>query len=839
MKQKNYLLPLIVFVISIAGYLRTMCPTVHVGDNGEFIAASCVLGVAHPPGYPLYCVIGKAFSFLPMDAFAFRINFVSAFFAAAASAVLCIILLKMFIEMNGNSIAWKEIVALAASLTFTFSSNIWSQATTILKVYCFHTFLVACIILILLEWRRLILSALPNSGSYRTDMLILLLSFLWGFSLTNHHTTILLGPAGVGYIIWQRWVKYPQTFRGWHIYKLFLLASLLFFAGFTFNLYIPIRALSQPPLNWGNPDSLSKLYDHLSRKQYGTLLVQPYSITSFVNQVKVHLTLLWQQFHWIAFPLASAGLFRLYRADFRFFWFMVATFLSSNLGFSLLVNYQTDVMSIEMNKVFFTQSYLIFSVWIGFGSLWLFEQAKRCTGILTGKTAFGATAFVVLLLPVLTFTDNFIDNDQSYNMMAKNYGLTEMHLLDPDAVLFTAGDNAPFILAYYQMVEKRRTDVSIFDHCGTVFNNIYGERFSEWGTFMQNKRRKQLQEKWMDATPGRPVYFTIGGNISEFTGRTFAFCGPLIRYIRNGEEKPKKCFWKGDSLEGVADPILTGDYLTRDIINQYFYSLGEYFMSKKMTKLGEYHYAMASSVGLKIDALQCNIGNAFLFRGMDDRALAEYQKVLKLNPNNFTASANISTIFLRHGKIDEAIVQAKDALKINPNHSTALYNLAAAYLQKGMYQDAIEPLQKDLRQEPDNSGALSNLGVAYIYTNRFSDAVDVLRKAVKLEPKDVANHTNLGMAYQQLNLYESAINEYLTAIQISDDAIDAHNNLGSIYGNLGRKDLEAGRIAEGTKKLNQAMDEWQKILKMAPGHPRATANLQEARRILSSIGIRQ
>src|SRR5262249_1300227 len=60
----------------------TMAPTVTLVDSGELIVASAALGVAHPPGFPLYCILAHLASFLPLGSVARRVNFASALFAA-------------------------------------------------------------------------------------------------------------------------------------------------------------------------------------------------------------------------------------------------------------------------------------------------------------------------------------------------------------------------------------------------------------------------------------------------------------------------------------------------------------------------------------------------------------------------------------------------------------------------------------------------------------------------------------------------------------------------------------------------------------------------------------
>src|SRR6476661_6782800 len=70
-------------------YLRTLCPTVYLGDSGEISTAIATGGVPHPPGYPLFGLLGRAaLALIPWGEPAFRIGCVVAAAAAAAVAVL-------------------------------------------------------------------------------------------------------------------------------------------------------------------------------------------------------------------------------------------------------------------------------------------------------------------------------------------------------------------------------------------------------------------------------------------------------------------------------------------------------------------------------------------------------------------------------------------------------------------------------------------------------------------------------------------------------------------------------------------------------------------------------
>src|SRR4051812_34333959 len=75
-----------IFVLLIYGV--TLCPSVGGGDSGELATVAYTLGIAHPPGYPLYTLFGKLFTTLPFGTVAWRVNLFSAVCGALASVSL-------------------------------------------------------------------------------------------------------------------------------------------------------------------------------------------------------------------------------------------------------------------------------------------------------------------------------------------------------------------------------------------------------------------------------------------------------------------------------------------------------------------------------------------------------------------------------------------------------------------------------------------------------------------------------------------------------------------------------------------------------------------------------
>src|SRR5438093_4180433 len=79
----------LVGMATLGVYLATLSPTIGGGDGGELVTVGYVLGVAHPPGFPLYTLLAKLATLLPVGTVAWRVNLLSAVCAAAAAMLLC------------------------------------------------------------------------------------------------------------------------------------------------------------------------------------------------------------------------------------------------------------------------------------------------------------------------------------------------------------------------------------------------------------------------------------------------------------------------------------------------------------------------------------------------------------------------------------------------------------------------------------------------------------------------------------------------------------------------------------------------------------------------------
>ena len=85
-----------VTLFTLIVYVITAGPTFSYWDCGEFVASSYILGIPHPPGTPLFVMIGRIFSVLPLASdIGTRINYISAFSSALAAGIAFLLLARL------------------------------------------------------------------------------------------------------------------------------------------------------------------------------------------------------------------------------------------------------------------------------------------------------------------------------------------------------------------------------------------------------------------------------------------------------------------------------------------------------------------------------------------------------------------------------------------------------------------------------------------------------------------------------------------------------------------------------------------------------------------------
>lgn len=212
-KQLNRAFAALVFVISLTTYLMTVQKTVPFWDCSEFTAATVYQQVPHPPGAPLFLMIGKLFhQFIPFGDPGWRVNLVSVFATAFSVLLLYSITVMAISNIRGKRPeTFAEALAVYGSaavgaLAFNFSDTLWFNGVES-EVYAASTVFVAVIVYLMMRWNE----EADNPGHERY---LLLIAYLIGLS-TGVHLLSVLTIFSITMVVYFR--KYEVTVRSFAI----------------------------------------------------------------------------------------------------------------------------------------------------------------------------------------------------------------------------------------------------------------------------------------------------------------------------------------------------------------------------------------------------------------------------------------------------------------------------------------------------------------------------------------------------------------------------------------------------------------------------------------------
>src|SRR5215813_1933661 len=278
-----------VFVIALLLYMLTLAPTVTLVDSGELILAAHGLGVAHPPGFPLWVMLAHLASLLPFGNVAARINFSSAFFAALACAIVTLVVAELLItasfvgaprrrtkaaQQSGKNEDSTDrffifAPAVGAGLLMAFSRTLWSYAT-ITEVYTLNTLLIVIVFFLVVRWRRRIIQTRGDSSAAITthDTWIYAAAFVFGLALGVHHVTVGLTLPAIAAVVYRtEGLKFFMSRRLLYAALISVSALVLVYS------YLPWAASRSPVMNWGNPRSLQEIWWHVTGRQYRVFFI--------------------------------------------------------------------------------------------------------------------------------------------------------------------------------------------------------------------------------------------------------------------------------------------------------------------------------------------------------------------------------------------------------------------------------------------------------------------------------------------------------------------------------------------------------------------------------------
>ena len=500
-------------------YLVTLAPTTAFWDASEYITTAYTLGIPHPPGNPLFVILGRVWILLlaptGLDV-AVRMNLFAATTSAGAAFFWFLVAHRLLVPIlrDRGAALWGAGAAVLLSAT---AFTVWNQSTVNEKVYTLSVLIIAAVSWLAVRWR----DRRDEPGSER---LLLWAGYLLVLGTTSHLMSLLPLPALGLFVL----VTGPAVLlRG----RLWARAVPLVLVSLSFNLVLPLRAARNPVINEGDATcepvaahvgeiatSLAldnhlwsvgdggcpALSFNLAREQY-----QKPPMDERMAPFRDQLLNWWQYFDWqwargveaselpfgartpvsiFFFILGLAGLGAVLRTDRRaglYLGVLLATltvglvyYLNFRYGYSLAPGIQDPgAHEVRERDYFFVAGFGVWGVLAGIGLAWLWGVLGR---LVPGPRGLRWTA-PVLALAFVPLVLNWAWASRAGDRAALDWGWDLLTSVEPYGILFTHGDNDTFPLWYLQEVEGVRRDVTVV--VGTyLFTDWYPRQIVELTT---------------------------------------------------------------------------------------------------------------------------------------------------------------------------------------------------------------------------------------------------------------------------------------------------------------------------------------------------------------------
>ncbi|MGD9487699.1 MAG: DUF2723 domain-containing protein [Calditrichaceae bacterium] len=542
----NRITALVIFLFTTFIYFLTVAPTVSYWDCGEFIASSFKMAVPHPPGSPLYLLVGRVFTLLPLGSdIGFRVNIISVFSSSITVMLLYLSIVHLVREWKGKletKSDWLTAIfsGVLGSLSFAFTHSFWFNGSEA-EVYAASMLFTSLIVWLILVWAEK--SDEPDNGRY-----LLMIAYIIGLAIAVHLLNVLALPFVAMIYYYKRYdfniksflimmaitvvlilavypgmVKYVPLIAlnygviGLVAFVVFIiggtiwalnnkknllsyafLSILLISIGYSTYATIYIRSNLDPMIDENDPENIENFIKYINREQYGDHSITDreavwksspngrnytssgdffwryqvdkmyvrYFLWQFVGMSENGMDWSAKQFFALPFLLGLIGIYWHFRRDPKHALAVTALFFMTGLAIIMYLN-QPDPQPRERDYSY-VGSFFAFAFWIGLGYAGVIELLKDLFRKKSDeKSGFGTTmmavTFVVLLLavPMQMLAKNFHSHDRSGNYVAWDYSYNMLMSCEPDAILFTNGDNDTFPLWYLQEVENIRTDIRI------------------------------------------------------------------------------------------------------------------------------------------------------------------------------------------------------------------------------------------------------------------------------------------------------------------------------------------------------------------------------------------
>lgn len=428
-------------------YLHNLSRSVYGGDVGDLVTAAYVMGVAHPPGYPLFTFLGFLLTRVDFMSPAFMVGLISVF----SSALAAVLFYLLALEFTKN-----KFVSLVSSLVLSFNYLFWFYAE-IAEVFALNNlFVILLFLLAFLYYKK------------KNIKFLYALSFFVGLSFTNHQTIIFVYPSLLLLVL----SNYKQIFSN---PKIIIKNILFLISGLLIYIYVPFASMQNPVVNWDRVKDIESFLRLVLRQDYGTFNAGIFALPTIDQRIIILKSYFTDVFIQLTFPvivLSIIGSIYAFIKEKRSFFAILLAFLISGpffigyAGFPLLGSFYIGIY-----ERFFSMSSIVLLMFLPFGLLFVVNLLNK---LLKKKNFQNLFIGVFMIIPLSLFYYNFPKTDLHDIHIGDNLAYDMISPLPKDAVLFLSGDTVLFNAWYVNYALNFRKDVTIVN-----LNGLAGDAYFE------------------------------------------------------------------------------------------------------------------------------------------------------------------------------------------------------------------------------------------------------------------------------------------------------------------------------------------------------------------------
>ena len=223
--------------------------------------------------------------------------------------------------------------------------------------------------------------------------------------------------------------------------------------------------------------------------------------------------------------------------------------------------------------------------------------------------------------------------------------------------------------------------------------------------------------------------------------------------------------------------------------------LGDAHLSRGNLHMAFVQYEKALKLSPENTKVLYKKGLTFLIAKKNQEAIKEFQALIKKDQGHALAHEGIGRSFFQMKKYDEARRYLQKAIELNSELWRAHAFLGVLYDQQKKCALAIQEYDQAIQLRPDEGFLYNNLGVSYLLSGKYKEAVISFYKALQKKYSKSKVYNNLGVALSKLKMYEAALDSFRKA----GNEAPAYNNLGCIY-------MEQGEFEKAISCLEKAID---------------------------------